>query len=50
VVTHVMPTVYRVAKRIVMLHEGQFIEVGSPAEAQKTNNSIVNRFIMGGQV
>jgi len=49
VVTHVMQTVYRVAKRIVMLHEGKFIEVGSPEQAQRTGNPIVKRFITGGK-
>jgi phospholipid/cholesterol/gamma-HCH transport system ATP-binding protein len=49
VVTHVLQTVYRVAKRIVMLHEGKFIEVGSPEQAQRTGNPIVKRFITGGK-
>ena len=49
VVTHVMPTVYRVAKRIVMLNEGKFIEVGTPEEAQRTDNPIVRKFITGGK-
>src|SRR3989338_6655586 len=45
VVTHVMQTVYRVAKRVIMLHEGKFIEVGTPEQAQKSQNPIVKRFI-----
>lgn len=49
VVTHVMQTVYRVAKRIVMLHEGKFMEVGSPEQARKTENRIVKNFITGGR-
>lgn len=49
VVTHVMQTVYRVAKRIVMLHEGKFIEVGTPEQAQRTGNPIVKKFITGGR-
>lgn len=49
VVTHVMHTVYRVAKRIVMLDEGKFIEIGSPEQAQKNNNPIVKKFITGGE-
>lgn len=47
VVTHVMQTVYRVAGRIIMLHEGKFVEVGSPEQAQKTNNIVVKNFING---
>jgi len=49
VVTHVMQTVYRVAKRIVMLHEGKIVEVGSPEQAKKTENKIVKNFITGGR-
>lgn len=48
-VTHVMQTVYRVAKRIVMLHEGKFIEVGSPEQAKMSENPIVKKFITGGK-
>lgn len=49
VVTHVMQTVYKVAKRIVMLSDGKFIEVGSPEEAKKTANPVVKNFITGGR-
>lgn len=49
VVTHVMQTVYKTARRIVMLHEGKFIDVGSPEDAHRTQNPIVKRFITGGK-
>lgn len=49
VVTHVMQTVNRVAKNIVMLHEGKFIELGSPQAAQRSNDPIVKKFITGGK-
>ena len=49
VVTHVMHTVYRVAKRIVMLDEGKFLEIGSPQQAEKSDNLIVKKFITGGE-
>ena len=48
IVTHVLQTVYRVADRIVMLHEGKFIETGTPEETKKTTNPIVAKFITGG--
>ncbi len=48
VVTHVMQTVYRTAGRIIMLHEGKFIESGSPGETKMTDNPIVKKFITGG--
>ncbi|MFA5114125.1 MAG: ABC transporter ATP-binding protein [Candidatus Margulisiibacteriota bacterium] len=47
-VTHVMQTVQRVANRVVMMNEGKFIELGSPAEAARSNEPIVKRFITGG--
>ena len=49
VVTHVMQTVYRPSKRIVMLHDGKFIEAGTPEQVQRTANPIVKRFITGGR-
>jgi len=48
IVTHVLQTVYRVANRILMLHDGRFIETGTPAETQRTANPIVKKFITGG--
>jgi phospholipid/cholesterol/gamma-HCH transport system ATP-binding protein len=48
IVTHVLQTVYRVADRIVMLHDGKFIETGSPAETRKTTDPVVKKFITGG--
>jgi phospholipid/cholesterol/gamma-HCH transport system ATP-binding protein len=48
VVTHVMQTVSRVAKRVVMLHEGKLLEIGSPEQAKRSENPIVKKFISGG--
>ena len=48
VVTHVMQTVYRTTDRIVMLHDGRFIETGTPEETKKTKDPIVKKFITGG--
>lgn len=48
IVTHVLQTVYRVSSRIVMLHEGKFIETGTPEQTKKTTNPIVKKFITGG--
>jgi len=48
IVTHVLQTVYRVASHIVMLHDGKFIETGTPEKTQKTRNPIVKKFITGG--
>ncbi len=49
IVTHVMQTVYRAARRIVMLHDGSFIEVGSPEEARQAKDPVVRKFITGGK-
>jgi phospholipid/cholesterol/gamma-HCH transport system ATP-binding protein len=48
IVTHVMQTVYRVASKVVMLHDGKFIECGSPEETRKTPDPVVKKFITGG--
>ncbi|MDD5383079.1 MAG: ABC transporter ATP-binding protein [Candidatus Margulisbacteria bacterium] len=48
VVTHVLQTVYRVANRIVMLHEGKFIEAGTPEQTQRTSDPVIRKFITGG--
>src|SRR3989338_11425202 len=40
VVTHVMQTVYRVAKRGIMLNEGSFIEVCSPEQVQGSSHPV----------
>lgn len=48
IVTHVLQTVYRVANRIVMLHNGNFIKTGTPEETKKTTDPVVRRFLTGG--
>jgi phospholipid/cholesterol/gamma-HCH transport system ATP-binding protein len=48
IVTHVLQTVYRAAHRIVMLHEGKFIETGSPEATKRSANPVVREFITGG--
>ena len=45
VVTHVLQTVYRTTNRIIMLHEGKFIETGTPEETKKTKDPVVRKFI-----
>ncbi|MBN2057280.1 MAG: ABC transporter ATP-binding protein [Candidatus Saganbacteria bacterium] len=48
VVTHVMQTVYRTTKRILMLHDGRFIETGTPEQTKSSKDPIVKKFITGG--
>jgi phospholipid/cholesterol/gamma-HCH transport system ATP-binding protein len=47
VVTHDIVSTYKVADRIVMLHDGKVIYSGTPAETRKTDNPIVRQFIEG---
>ncbi|OGW82926.1 MAG: ABC transporter ATP-binding protein [Omnitrophica bacterium RIFCSPHIGHO2_02_FULL_51_18] len=48
VVTHDMGSVFRIANRIVMLHEGRVLEIGTPDEIRHSKNPIVQQFITGG--
>src|SRR3954470_16801211 len=47
VVTHDMQSAFKVADRIVMLHEGKLIFDGSPQEIQKSDVPVVRRFVVG---
>ena len=47
VVTHDMNSAFKVADRIVMLHEGKLIFDGSPQEIQKSEVPVVRRFVLG---
>jgi phospholipid/cholesterol/gamma-HCH transport system ATP-binding protein len=47
VVTHDMNSAFKVADRIVMLHEGKLIIDGSPQEIQKSDVPVVRRFVLG---
>jgi phospholipid/cholesterol/gamma-HCH transport system ATP-binding protein len=46
-VTHDMQSAFKVADRIVMLHEGQLIFDGTPDEIRTTDHPIVKRFVLG---
>lgn len=47
VVTHDMASAFKIADRIVMLHEGKLIFDGTPDEIQRTDNAIVRQFVEG---
>ncbi len=47
VVTHDMNSVFRIADRIVMLHQGNVLQIGTPDEIRKTSNPTVKQFITG---
>ncbi|HVT44473.1 MAG TPA: ABC transporter ATP-binding protein [Thermoanaerobaculia bacterium] len=46
-ITHDMKVAFKIADRVAMLHHGQIIEEGSPAEFQASANPIVQQFIEG---
>ena len=47
IVTHQLTTVYKIADRIVMLHNGKIIEAGTPDETIKSSDPIIKHFITG---
>jgi phospholipid/cholesterol/gamma-HCH transport system ATP-binding protein len=42
-----MQSAFKIADRIVMLHEGKLIIDGSPQDIQTSDNPIVRRFVVG---
>lgn len=47
IVTHDMHSAFKIADRIVMLHEGKLIIDGSPDDIRQSDNPIVHRFVTG---
>jgi phospholipid/cholesterol/gamma-HCH transport system ATP-binding protein len=47
IVTHDMQSAFKIADRVVMLHEGKFVFDGTPAEIQKSQDPIVKHFVLG---
>ncbi|MDP8217252.1 MAG: ABC transporter ATP-binding protein [Candidatus Theseobacter exili] len=47
VVTHEMASIFRIADRIAMLHEGKVVETGTPESIKNSTNPIVQQFITG---
>jgi phospholipid/cholesterol/gamma-HCH transport system ATP-binding protein len=47
VVTHEMNSVFRIADRIVMLHQGNIMQIGTPDEIKNSKNPYVQQFISG---
>ncbi len=48
VVTHQLSTIFRTSDKIVMLHEGHFINAGNVDETKNSKDPIVSKFIRGG--
>ena len=47
VITHDMPSAYKIADRISMLHQGRLIFTGSPEEVRTTDDPVVSQFVHG---
>ncbi|MFP4472599.1 MAG: ABC transporter ATP-binding protein [Candidatus Omnitrophota bacterium] len=47
VVTHNMESVFRIADRVGMLHNGVLLEIGTPEEIRNSENPYVQQFIQG---
>ena len=48
IVTHMMSTVYHVADRISMLHEGKILEAGTPEQTKTSADPVIKEFVSGG--
>lgn len=47
VVTHNMESVFRIADRVAMLHDGRVLQIGTPQEIKDSQDPIVQQFIKG---
>jgi len=47
VVTHDMPSAFKIADRIAMLHKGKIVYTGTVEEVRTTDNAMVRQFIEG---
>jgi phospholipid/cholesterol/gamma-HCH transport system ATP-binding protein len=47
VITHDMPSAYKIADRISMLYQGRLIFTGTPEEVRTTDDPVVSQFVHG---
>jgi phospholipid/cholesterol/gamma-HCH transport system ATP-binding protein len=47
VVSHTIPSIFRISDRIAMLYGGRFIAVGTPDEIRQSSDPVVRQFIEG---
>lgn len=50
VVSHDITSVFHIADRVAMLHEGQIVACGSPEEVRADTNPVVRRFLQAGGI
>ncbi|HEX2999589.1 MAG TPA: ABC transporter ATP-binding protein [Armatimonadota bacterium] len=46
-VSHHIPSIFRVADRIAMIYQGEILAVGTPDEIRQSDNDVVQQFIHG---
>ena len=46
-VSHHIPSIFRVADRIAMIYNGEILAVGTPEEIRQSDNEVVQQFIHG---
>ncbi|EKE01524.1 MAG: hypothetical protein ACD_21C00107G0002 [uncultured bacterium] len=44
IVSHDLSSIYKIAQRVILLHEGQIIAMGNPEELGKSSDPLVKRF------
>jgi phospholipid/cholesterol/gamma-HCH transport system ATP-binding protein len=47
VVTHDMNSVFRIADRVAMLHQGRIVACGAKEEIETTDNALIKQFVKG---
>ncbi len=47
VISHDLESIFKIAHRIAMLHEGKIIEHGTPAEIRSSENAVIRQFLSG---
>jgi phospholipid/cholesterol/gamma-HCH transport system ATP-binding protein len=47
VVSHHLPSIFRIADRVLMLHDARIAAEGTPAEVQNSTEEVVRQFIEG---
>jgi phospholipid/cholesterol/gamma-HCH transport system ATP-binding protein len=47
VITHEMPSIFRIADEVMMLYKGKFVFRGTPDQLRRTQDPLVRQFVNG---
>ena len=47
IISHDIPSTFKIANKIAMLYQGKIIEMGTPDEVRSSKNPVVHNFIEG---